>query len=69
LEYSKAKLKSNGDRASACFKTFLIGNMSDKVLAYSHSAIRFSQTHSYKSYQFHGNNKLNENIIQDFVPK
>jgi len=25
-------LKSNGDRASPCFKPFLIGNMSDKFL-------------------------------------
>ena len=32
MAYSKAKLKSNGDRASPCFKPFLIGNMSDKFL-------------------------------------
>jgi len=30
--YSKAKLKSNGDKASPCFKPFLIGNISDKYL-------------------------------------
>jgi len=30
MAYYKAKLKSNGDRASPCFKPFLIGNMSDK---------------------------------------
>jgi len=30
MAYSKAKLKSNGDRASPCFKPFLIGNSSDK---------------------------------------
>ena len=29
LTYSKAKLKSSGDRASPCFKPFLIGNLSD----------------------------------------
>jgi hypothetical protein len=29
---SKAKLKSNGDKPSPCFKPFLIGNMSDKFL-------------------------------------
>jgi hypothetical protein len=28
MTYSRAKLKSNGDRASPCFKPFLIGNMS-----------------------------------------
>ena len=28
--YSKAKLKSNGDKAFACFKQFLIGNMKDQ---------------------------------------
>ena len=27
MAYSKAKLKSNGDRASPCFKPFLIGNI------------------------------------------
>ena len=32
MAYSKAKLNSNGDRASPCFKPFLIGNMSDKFL-------------------------------------
>ena len=32
MAYSKAKLKSNGDRASPCFKPLLIGNMSDKFL-------------------------------------
>jgi hypothetical protein len=32
MAYSKAKLKSNGDRASPCFKPFLIGNISDKFL-------------------------------------
>ena len=32
MAYSKAKLKSNGDKASPCFKPFLIGNMSDKFL-------------------------------------
>jgi len=30
MVYSKAKLKSNGDNASPCFKPFLIENMSDK---------------------------------------
>jgi hypothetical protein len=32
MAYSKAKLKSNGDRASLGFKPFLIGNISDKFL-------------------------------------
>ena len=32
MVYSKAKFKSNGDRATPCFKPFLIGNMSDKFL-------------------------------------
>ena len=32
MAYTKAKLESNGDRASPCFKPFLIGNMSDKFL-------------------------------------
>jgi hypothetical protein len=32
MVYSEAKLKSNGDRASPCFKPFLIGNMWHKFL-------------------------------------
>jgi hypothetical protein len=32
MAYSKAKLKSNVDRASPCFKPFLIRNLSDKFL-------------------------------------
>jgi len=32
MAYSKAKLKSNGDRASPCFKPVLTGIMSDKFL-------------------------------------
>jgi hypothetical protein len=32
MAYSKAKLNSNGDRASPYFKQFLIGNISDKFL-------------------------------------
>jgi len=32
MAYSKAKLKSNGDRASPCFKPFLIANISDTRL-------------------------------------
>jgi hypothetical protein len=32
MTYPKAKMKSNGDRESPCFKPFLIGNMPDKFL-------------------------------------
>ena len=32
MAYSKAKLKSSGDRASPCSKPFLIGNLSDTFL-------------------------------------
>jgi hypothetical protein len=32
MAYSKAKLKSSGERASPCFKLFLIGNLSDTFL-------------------------------------
>jgi hypothetical protein len=32
MAYSKTKLKSNVDKASPCFKPFLIGNMSDKLI-------------------------------------
>jgi hypothetical protein len=32
MAYSKAKLKSSGDRASPCFRPFWIGNLSDKCL-------------------------------------
>jgi hypothetical protein len=32
MEYSKEKLKSNGYRASPCFRSSWIGNLSDKSL-------------------------------------
>jgi hypothetical protein len=32
MAYSKAKLKTNGDKASTYFKPFLTDNMSDKYL-------------------------------------
>ena len=32
MAYCRAKLKSNSDKTSPCFKSFLIGNMSDKFL-------------------------------------
>ena len=32
MSYPTAKLKSNGDKASPCFKPFLTGNISDKFL-------------------------------------
>jgi len=32
MAHSKVKVKNNGIRASPCFKPFLIGNMSDKLL-------------------------------------
>jgi len=47
MAYSKAKLKSNGDKASPCFKTFLIGNISDKSLPTRTLAIGFIQRQYY----------------------
>jgi len=44
MVYSKAELSSNGNRASPCFKPFLIGNMSDSWamnLLASHNGICF----------------------------
>jgi hypothetical protein len=32
MAYSKAKLKSSGDKASPCFKPFWTGKLSDKCL-------------------------------------
>jgi hypothetical protein len=32
MAYSKAKLESSGDKASACFRPFWIGKLSDKCL-------------------------------------
>jgi hypothetical protein len=32
MAYSKAKLKSNGDKASPCLRPFWMGNLSDKYL-------------------------------------
>ena len=39
MAYSKAKLNSDGDRASPCFKPFLIGNMSDKFAALQYISV------------------------------
>jgi hypothetical protein len=39
MAYSKAKLKSNGDRASPCLRPFLIGNAPDKFLPIEQSRI------------------------------
>jgi len=36
--------------------------------AYPDSALGFIQTHFYWSYQFHGDTKFNENIMQDPPP-
>jgi hypothetical protein len=44
MVYAKAKSKSNGERASSCFKIFLIGKMSD---SYPDSAIGFIQIQYY----------------------
>jgi hypothetical protein len=38
------------------------------MLANPNSAICFSKTHFNLDYQFHGDTKLNENIIQDRPP-
>jgi len=45
MAHSKTKWKSNGDKASPCFKQFLIDNMSDKCLP-THT-LGFIQTHVY----------------------
>ena len=47
IAYSKAKVKKNGDKASPCFKPFLIRNMWTKFLLYPDCAIRCSRTHFY----------------------
>jgi len=51
MAYSKAELKSNGNRASPGFKPFLIGNTSDKCMN-ADSAIRFNQIHQDASMRF-----------------
>jgi hypothetical protein len=43
MAYSKATFKSNGDKASPCFKPFLMGN-DRQTFAFPESAISFSQT-------------------------
>jgi len=36
MPYLKAQLKINGDKTYLCFKSFLVGNMSDKCLPISY---------------------------------
>jgi len=38
------------------------------MFAYPNSAVGFIQTHFYEPYQYHGDTKHNENVIQDLVP-
>jgi len=67
MAYSKATLKSNGNRASPCFKPFLIVNMSDNSclpgLCYTYKSDIFLL-----SLQYHVDTKLNENITQHLLP-
>jgi hypothetical protein len=42
----KAMLKSNGERASPCFKLFLMENIK-QILPYPDSTARFNETHFY----------------------
>ena len=63
MAYSKAQLKSNGDRASPCFKPFL--TITCRILAYQYSAIRFIQTHFSVQYYIHGYVQLNGSNIED----
>ena len=69
MVYSIAKLKSNDDRTSPCFKPFLIGNMSDKFL-HARTQLYFSVRHIFISLtRFKGiPKKLNASIIQDLPP-
>ena len=65
MAYSKAKLKTNGDRASPCFKPFQIGNMSDKFSP-TRTLHYASVRHTFISLtSFVGIQKLNENTTQD----
>jgi hypothetical protein len=39
MAYSKAKLKSSGDKASPCFRPFWIGKLSDRCFNIFHTII------------------------------
>jgi len=67
MAYSKAKLNINVDKY-LFFQTIPNRKHVTQMLANPNSAIRFSKTHFYSDYQFHGDTKLNENIIQDLPP-
>ena len=66
MAHSKAKLKSNGNNTSPCFKTFL-QETRRHISVYLDFAIGFTQT-LLLALPFHGDAKLNENIVQDLPP-
>jgi hypothetical protein len=61
-------MKSNGDKASPSQKNIFNMKHVRQMFVYPDSATGFMQTHFYQPYQFHGDTKLNENIIQDLPP-
>ena len=65
MAHSKAKLRGNGDKSISLFQTIPNKKHVRQILAYPDSAIHFSLTQFYYLYQFHGDTKLNENIIYD----
>jgi hypothetical protein len=52
MTYSKAKLKRNGDKASACFRPYSVGNASDKYKP-TDFTIDLIETHCRKTKLFH----------------
>jgi len=60
-------LKSTPSQWTSLFQTIPNGKYVRQILGYLDSAIRFSQTHFYYPYQFHGDTKLNQNSIQDLL--
>ena len=67
MAYSIAKLKRSDNKASPCFKPFLIRNMPDRF-AYPHSAVRFNNTRFHYPFQCHGDTKTSHHISQDIPP-
>ena len=66
MAHSKAKFKSNGNTTSPCFKPFL-QETCRHIFVCLDSVIGFIQT-LLLALPFHGDIKLNENIIQDLSP-
>jgi len=72
MAYYKANLKSSGDRASSCFKPFLIGNLSDtfsptRILLYVSVRLIFINLTSFNYKQRQNDSEIKIYLLLDGI--